>query len=124
MRKRVSRRQALQVGAINIIGLGLGGCGTILYPERRGQVSGPLDWKVVALDAVGLLFFFVPGIVAFAVDFSTGAIYLPASELAESGDRRELVAVQVPAEELTLPRTDVHGWLMLRTLGSGDHDAA
>ena len=53
------------------------GCGTILYPERRGQPAGRLDFKVVALDAVGMLFFFVPGIVAFAVDFATGAIYLP-----------------------------------------------
>jgi hypothetical protein len=53
------------------------GCGTILYPERRGQPAGRLDFKVVALDAIGMLFFFVPGIVAFAVDFATGAIYLP-----------------------------------------------
>ena len=29
------------------------------------------------LDAVGLLFFFVPGVIAFAVDFSNGTIYLP-----------------------------------------------
>ena len=35
------------------------GCGTVLHPERRGQEAGPLDWNVVALDAVGLLFFFV-----------------------------------------------------------------
>ena len=53
------------------------GCGTILYPERRGQSAGRIDFKVVALDAVGMLFFFVPGVVAFAVDFATGAIYLP-----------------------------------------------
>src|SRR4029077_13755883 len=52
-------------------------CGTLLYPERRGQPVGPLDAGVVALDAVGLLLFFVPGIVAFAVDFATGTIYLP-----------------------------------------------
>jgi hypothetical protein len=31
----------------------------------------------VVLNAIGLLFFFIPGIIAFAVDFSTGAIYLP-----------------------------------------------
>jgi hypothetical protein len=53
------------------------GCGTVLHPERRGQPAGRLDWGVVVLDAVGLLFFFIPGIIAFAVDFSTGAIYLP-----------------------------------------------
>lgn len=55
-------------------------CGTILHPERRGFRSDRLDPAIVALDAVGLLFFFVPGVIAFAVDFSTGAIYLPPDE--------------------------------------------
>lgn len=56
----------------------LSGCGTLLYPERRGQTAGHLDAGVVILDAVGLLFFLIPGIIAFAVDFSNGCIYLPA----------------------------------------------
>lgn len=56
----------------------LGGCGALLHSERVGQPhSRDLDWKVVALDGLGLLLFFVPGVVAFAVDFATGAIYLP-----------------------------------------------
>ena len=53
------------------------GCGYILYPERRGQRGGQLDAAIVVLDAVGLLLFIVPGVVAFAVDFSSGTIYLP-----------------------------------------------
>jgi len=61
-------------------------CGTLLYPERRKSVSvegldpkgRQLDPAVVVMDAIGLLFFIIPGIIAFAVDFSTGAIYLPA----------------------------------------------
>ena len=57
----------------------LSGCGIILYPERKGQVSGQLDAGVVAMNAVGLLFFLVPGVIAFAVDFSNGTIYLPGS---------------------------------------------
>jgi hypothetical protein len=52
-------------------------CGTLLYPERRGQRSGELDVAVVLLDGIGLLFFIIPGVVAFAVDIDTGAIYLP-----------------------------------------------
>jgi hypothetical protein len=56
----------------------LTGCGTLLYPERRGQIAGHLDVGVVILDAVGLLFFIIPGAIAFAVDFSNGCIYLPA----------------------------------------------
>jgi len=53
------------------------GCGTIMYPERRGQKAGKIDVAVAVLDAVGLLFFIIPGVIAFAVDFNSGAIYLP-----------------------------------------------
>lgn len=53
-------------------------CGTLLYPERQGQQrAAKIDVGVVILDSVGLLFFILPGILAFAVDFATGAIYLP-----------------------------------------------
>lgn len=64
----------------------LGACGTLLYPERKGQVSGRLDIGVVALDAIGLLFYFVPGVIAFAVDFVTGAIYLPGGRTVQLSD--------------------------------------
>jgi hypothetical protein len=57
--------------------LQLSGCGTILYPERRGQRGGSIDAGIAVLDGIGLLFFLIPGVIAFAVDFSTGAIYLP-----------------------------------------------
>jgi hypothetical protein len=52
-------------------------CGTIIYPERRGQRSGRIDVGIAVLDGLGLLLFLIPGVIAFAVDFSTGAIYLP-----------------------------------------------
>jgi len=52
-------------------------CGTIIHPERRGQGAGRIDVGIAVLDGIGLLFFLVPGIIAFAVDFTTGAIYLP-----------------------------------------------
>jgi len=54
-------------------------CGTLLYPERRGQQSGRIDVAVVLMDGIGLFFFIIPGVVAFAVDLDTGAIYLPSS---------------------------------------------
>lgn len=60
------------------------GCGTLLYPERRGQIGGNLDTSIILLDGLGLIVFFLPGVVAFAVDFATGAIYLP------SGRRSQL----------------------------------
>jgi hypothetical protein len=59
----------------------LTGCGSIMYPERRhAPRSHQIDWKVAALDGLGLLLFFVPGVIAFVVDFYTGAIYLPAAQ--------------------------------------------
>ncbi|HUQ67998.1 MAG TPA: hypothetical protein VM165_00655 [Planctomycetaceae bacterium] len=73
----LSRRRLLVRAALSACGACSVGCGTILHPERRGQPAGPLDWSIVALDAVGLLFFFVPGVIAFAVDFNNGTIYLP-----------------------------------------------
>ncbi|MCX5688128.1 MAG: hypothetical protein NTV71_05820 [Candidatus Omnitrophica bacterium] len=53
------------------------GCGTLMYPERRGQRGGRIDAGVAILDGIGLLFFIVPGLIAYAIDFSTGTIYLP-----------------------------------------------
>ena len=55
----------------------LAGCGTLFYPERRGQLNGQIDPAVAALNAVGILFYVVPGLIAFAIDFASGAIYLP-----------------------------------------------
>ncbi|MGA9666624.1 MAG: hypothetical protein WBQ69_09280 [Gallionella sp.] len=57
----------------------LASCGTILYPERKGQKPGHIDPAVAILDGVGLLFFIIPGVIAFAVDFSNNSIYLPRS---------------------------------------------
>ena len=58
-------------------------CGTLFYPDRRGQIEGRVDPVIVALDAIGILFFVIPGLIAFAVDFATGAIYLPGGQTAQ-----------------------------------------
>jgi hypothetical protein len=55
------------------------GCGTILYPERRGQRGTRVDPGVAVLDGIGLLFFIIPGVIAFAVDFGNGCIYYSSS---------------------------------------------
>ena len=68
---------ALQVSLSAILIFQLVGCGTIMYPERKGQKSGKIDAGIAVLDGVGLLFFLIPGIIAFAVDFNNGTIYLP-----------------------------------------------
>lgn len=55
----------------------LAACGTLFYPDRRGQIDGKIDPAIAALNAVGLLFYVIPGLIAFGIDFATGAIYLP-----------------------------------------------
>ncbi len=60
-----------------ILALVMCSCGTILYPNRRGQQGGHVDVGVVVMDGLLMLLFFVPGVAAFVVDFATGAIYVP-----------------------------------------------
>jgi hypothetical protein len=78
-------------------------CGTLIYPERRGQSGGRIDVGVVVLDGIGLLLFVIPGLVAFAVDFGTGAIYLPGGKRAASGpaDADNLLVIHVNPGKLT-----------------------
>jgi hypothetical protein len=71
-------RSRRAVGAVLVLSLVVqAGCGTVLYPDRRGQKGGRVDPGVAVLDGLGLLFFILPGVIAFAVDFGNGAIYLP-----------------------------------------------
>ncbi len=78
------------------------GCGTILYPERKGQKDGRIDPGIAVLDGLGLLFFIIPGVIAFAVDFTTGAIYLPGGPRKSSTflEDEKIVIVRVNPKEL------------------------
>lgn len=73
----INPKRSVCLSLVAALALQTAGCGTILHPERRGQRGGRLDVGVVVLDAIGLLFFVIPGVIAFAVDFSNGTIYLP-----------------------------------------------
>mgnify|MGYP006981144965 CR=1 FL=1 len=55
-------------------------CGYLLYPERKNNEPGKIDPTIVILDAAGLLFGILPGVVAFAVDITTGTIFLSPNE--------------------------------------------
>ena len=95
-----SARRAGIVAAMAGTLIGTTACGVILYPERKGQVDGRIDPAVAVLDAVGLLFFIVPGVIAFAVDFATGAIYLPGSANNTTLDLNEAELVKLKKGEL------------------------
>lgn len=72
---RVHRRRAAALLLLLLVPLA--SCGTLLFPERRDQTGGKVDPNVVVMDASLLIFFILPGVVAFVVDLVTGAIYLP-----------------------------------------------
>ncbi|MDB4952604.1 MAG: hypothetical protein JWO36_173 [Myxococcales bacterium] len=67
--------KALSLLLTAALGLQVAGCGTLLYPERRGQTGGHVDTGVAIMDGFWCLFLIVPGVVAFIVDFGNGAIY-------------------------------------------------
>lgn len=79
MFKRSIRNKLLAASLITAMAVPAVGCGTILYPNRRGQSGGHVDTGVAVMDGLWLLCFLVPGIVAFVVDFGNGAIYEPGS---------------------------------------------
>jgi hypothetical protein len=84
------------------VSLQMAACGTILYPDRRGQRGDRLDIGVVLLDGVGLLFFIIPGVIAYAVDFTNGTIYLPGSKATKASlDRRDLKRVKFDAKHFS-----------------------
>lgn len=90
--------------ASGLVSLTGSGCGTILFPERIGQPrGGPLDWKVVALDTIGLVLFLVPGIIAFIVDFHNGTIFLPTMLCPPYGPPPQLTdAIPLPRGKVSL----------------------
>jgi len=94
--KKYFRRLAVYTTTLAMLHL-LVGCGTILHPERKGQISGQVDPSIVLLNGLGLLFFLVPGVVAFAVDFSNGTIYLPEGQTSQLSET-ELEHITVNGE--------------------------
>ena len=73
------RTQTRVIGGLLVAALltQLTACGTLFFPDRRGQIEGRIDPMVAGLNAIGILFYVIPGLIAFGIDFATGAIYLP-----------------------------------------------
>lgn len=96
-------RRCIVITVISALMFQLAACGTLMYPERKGQINGKIDPNVAILDGLGLLLFIIPGVIAFAVDFATGTIYLPGSS-AILGTENQLegwATLTVPAENMT-----------------------
>lgn len=66
----------------------------------RVLVPESIDPGIAVLDGLGLLLFIVPGVIAFAVDFTTGTIYYRAGKKPTASTTGEMVVVQVNPETL------------------------
>ena len=106
IKKRLLGYLALLIAAIFL--LQVAGCGTIIYPERRGQQSGRVDVGIAILDGLGLLLFIIPGVIAFAVDFSSGAIYLPSgkSRAVKDLEHGDVAVINMNPDDLNLAKLD------------------
>ncbi len=93
--------QMLQTLVCIVLIAQLAGCGTLMYPERRGQRGGNIDVGVAVLDGIGLLFFLIPGIIAYAIDFSNGTIYLPGTRVS-SLDIKDMKQVKFDPKHYTV----------------------
>jgi hypothetical protein len=106
LKKPVTKYLALFIAVLFL--LQTAGCGTIIYPERRGQRSGRIDVGIAVLDGLGLLLFIIPGVIAFAVDFSTGAIYLPGgkSKTARRVNDGDVAEINISPNDLNIAKLD------------------
>ena len=59
---------------VAVLFFGVSSCGTIIKNGKGGKTD-QIDVSVALLDGLGLLFFIVPGVVAYIVDFNNKTIY-------------------------------------------------
>lgn len=101
MTQLLARRQFLISTGLAASAVCTSGCGTLLHQERVGQCRGgidDLDWTVVGMNSIGLIFFFVPGVIAFAIDYYNGSLFYP-TDCAP----RTFSSEPQPLEQVTLP---------------------
>jgi hypothetical protein len=95
--------KVLSVIILGVLLIQIVGCGTIFYPERRGQtVHGGIDIVVAIADSAWFLAYIIPGFVAWGVDLYTGAVYLPTGKkrFANQPDSKDFVVVKVDPKQL------------------------
>jgi hypothetical protein len=112
-----TRRRCLQALASLGCASGMVGCAAIIHPERQGNPPGPIDVAPLILDILWFIPGLVPGIIALAVDFGTGAIYLDRRARAGLDGPRPLAIS--PGERITVraPRPDERVAVALRLVG-------
>ena len=96
------RRSALQcLGKLSLSIMATSGCATILYPERRGNTRGRIDPGPLILDILWFIPGIIPGVIALAVDFASGAIYVSETVTVERGEQRTRLGLR-PGEHIVV----------------------
>lgn len=72
---RNTLRVVALAGALAFFSTSISSCGYILYPHQRGNKGGKIHTPSLVMDILWLLPGIIPGVIALAVDFSTGAVY-------------------------------------------------
>lgn len=108
----------------------LSSCATILHPERKGNAGGSIDVGPLILDILWFIPGLIPGIIALAVDFSTGAIYLGGGKRSgrlDVGPQGE-ITIAPPAVEreahVELRLVDERGVVLVSDAGTWSPDGA
>lgn len=112
-----TRRRCLQELASFGCASSLVGCAAIIHPERQGNPPGPIDVAPLILDILWFIPGLVPGIVAIAVDFGTGAIYLDRRGRAGLEGPRPLAISRGERVTVRAPQPDEDVEVALRLVG-------
>jgi hypothetical protein len=120
LRKRL--KQCLTFTLMAAFLLQVTACGTLMHPERKGQTGGRIDAGIAILDGLGLLFYIIPGVIAFAVDFSYGTIYLPSGEKSSLEDGNPTNFTAVPMDKNVMGMEEIESVVFKQTGISIDMD--
>lgn len=102
-----TRRQLLLSASIGLAAT-LTGCGTLLHEERVGQPRGGLDdvdWTVAGMNAIGLVFFFVPGVIAFAIDYYNGSLFYPPEHCGPT-QNAQLNQIKISSDQISVAQIE------------------
>lgn len=119
-----TRRRLLARGLAALAIAGGSGCATILYPERKGNTHGRIDVGPLILDILWFIPGIIPGVIAIAVDFATGAIYVTSrgdatiDEPTADGHARSCGSPDVDPIELELCLVSAEGRALAQTQAS------
>lgn len=94
-------------------------CARIIHPERVGNNSGVIDVGPLVIDILLFIPGLIPGLIAIAVDFGSGAIYVQ-NDTALGEDGRRFALETSPSGQHEIVLLDADGVVLARGLVEQD----